>query len=76
MSELEIKRRWGLRTARTWARLLSERTHIMVLGFDDVTELGAQERQRQPLCTQRPRQRTSPQRPGLGVAKVVIKQER
>jgi hypothetical protein len=40
-------RRWGLIAARAWAYLLIERIHILVFGFDDVTELGAQERQRQ-----------------------------
>jgi hypothetical protein len=30
-----------------WARLLIGRIRILVLGFDDVTELGAQARQRQ-----------------------------
>jgi hypothetical protein len=47
MSKREINRRWGLAAARAWARLLIERIHILVLGFDDVTELGAQARQRQ-----------------------------
>jgi hypothetical protein len=47
MFKREINRRWGLIAAWTWARLLIERNHILVLGFDDVTELGAQARQRQ-----------------------------
>jgi hypothetical protein len=47
MFKLKINRRWGLKAAREWARLLIERIHILVLGFDDVTELGAQARQRQ-----------------------------
>jgi hypothetical protein len=33
--------------ARAWARLLIERIQILVFGFDDETELGAQARQRQ-----------------------------
>jgi hypothetical protein len=45
MFKREINRRWGLIAA--WACLLIERIHIFVLGFDDVTELGAQARQRQ-----------------------------
>jgi hypothetical protein len=47
MFKREINRRWGLTAARAWARLLIERIHILVLRFDDVTELGAQARQRQ-----------------------------
>jgi hypothetical protein len=47
MFECEINRRWGLTAARAWARLLIERIHILVLGFDDVTELGEQACQRQ-----------------------------
>jgi hypothetical protein len=47
MFKREINRRWGLIAARAWARLLIERIQILVLGFDDVTELGAQARQRQ-----------------------------
>jgi hypothetical protein len=46
MFKREINRRWGLLAARAWARLLIGRIHILVLGFDDVTELGAQARQR------------------------------
>jgi hypothetical protein len=46
MFEREINRRWGLTAARAWARLLIERIHIVAFGFDDVTELGAQARQR------------------------------
>jgi hypothetical protein len=37
----------GLAAARAWAHLLIELKEILVLGFDDVTELGAQARQRQ-----------------------------
>jgi hypothetical protein len=44
MFKREINRRWGLIAARAWARLLIELIHILVLGFDDVTELGAQAR--------------------------------
>jgi hypothetical protein len=33
--KLEINRSWGLTAARTWARLLIDRIHIPVLGFDD-----------------------------------------
>jgi hypothetical protein len=47
MFKREINRRWGLTAARAWARLPIERKHILVLGFGDVTELGAQARQRQ-----------------------------
>jgi hypothetical protein len=47
MFKREINRRWGLIAARAWARLLIWRIHILVLGFDDVTELGEQARQRQ-----------------------------
>jgi hypothetical protein len=47
MFKRDINRRWGLTAARAWARLLIERIHILVLGFDDVTELGAQAPQRQ-----------------------------
>jgi hypothetical protein len=47
MFKREINRRWGLIAARAWARLLIERIRILVLGFDDVAELGAQARQRQ-----------------------------
>jgi hypothetical protein len=47
MFKNEIKRRWGLTAARAWARLLIERTHILVLGFGDVKELGEEARQRQ-----------------------------
>jgi hypothetical protein len=48
MFKREINRRWGLTAARAWARLLLliERINILVLGFDDATELGAQARQR------------------------------
>jgi hypothetical protein len=41
MFKREINRRWGLTATRAWARLLIEHIHILVLGFDDVTELGA-----------------------------------
>jgi hypothetical protein len=41
MLKLEIDRRWGLTKALAWARLLIDRIHILVLGFDDETELGA-----------------------------------
>jgi hypothetical protein len=47
MFKFEINRRWGLTAARAWARLLTERIHVLVSGFDGVTELGAQARQRQ-----------------------------
>jgi hypothetical protein len=47
MFKREINRRWGLTAARAWERLIFERIHILVLGFDDVTEPGAQARQRQ-----------------------------
>jgi hypothetical protein len=47
MFKREINRRWGLIAARAWARLLIECIHILVLEFGDVTELGAQARQRQ-----------------------------
>jgi hypothetical protein len=46
MFKREINRRWGLTAVRKWARLLIERIQFLVLGFDDVTELGAQARQR------------------------------
>jgi hypothetical protein len=35
MFEVEINRRWKLTAARAWARLLIQRTHILVLGFDN-----------------------------------------
>jgi hypothetical protein len=35
MFKREINRRWGLIAAKAWARLLIERIHILVLGFDD-----------------------------------------
>jgi hypothetical protein len=41
MFKREINRRWGLIAAMAWARLLIGRIHILVLGFGDVTELGA-----------------------------------
>jgi hypothetical protein len=44
MFKREINRRWGLTAARAWARLLIEHTHVLVLGFDDEAELGAQAR--------------------------------
>jgi hypothetical protein len=47
MFKREINRCWRLKAARAWARLQIERIQIVVLGFDDVTELGAQARQRQ-----------------------------
>jgi hypothetical protein len=47
MFKREIDRRWGLTAARAWARLLIELIQILVLGFNDFTELGAQARQRQ-----------------------------
>jgi hypothetical protein len=47
MFKLEINRRYGLTAARAWARLLIGRFQILVLGFNDETELGAQARQRQ-----------------------------
>jgi hypothetical protein len=47
MFKREINRCWGLTAAREWARLLIQRIRILVLGFDDVTELGAQKCQRQ-----------------------------
>jgi hypothetical protein len=47
MFKIEINRRWGLTAARVWARLLIKRIHILVLGFDNVKELGAQACQRQ-----------------------------
>jgi hypothetical protein len=47
MFKREINRRWGLTAARAWARLLVERIQILVLDFDDETELGAQTRRRQ-----------------------------
>jgi hypothetical protein len=47
MFKREINRRWGLIAARAWVRLLIERIHILILGFGNVTELGAQARQRQ-----------------------------
>jgi hypothetical protein len=47
MFKREINRRWGLTAARAWARLLIERMLVLVLGFGDLTELGAQARQRQ-----------------------------
>jgi hypothetical protein len=47
MFKREINRRWGPTAARAWARLLIDRRHILVVGFGDVTELGAKARQRQ-----------------------------
>jgi poly-gamma-glutamate capsule biosynthesis protein CapA/YwtB (metallophosphatase superfamily) len=47
MFKREINRPWGLTAARAWARLPIEHIHILVLGFDDVTESEAQARQRQ-----------------------------
>jgi hypothetical protein len=47
MFKCEINRYWGLIAARAWARLLIASIHILVLRFGDVTELGAQVRQRQ-----------------------------
>jgi hypothetical protein len=47
MFKLEINRRWGITAARAWARLLIERIQILVLGFYDGKELGAQAFQRQ-----------------------------
>jgi hypothetical protein len=47
MFKREINHRWGLTAARACARLLTDRFHILVFGFDDKTELGAQARQRQ-----------------------------
>jgi ADP-heptose:LPS heptosyltransferase len=47
MFKREINRRWGLIAARALARLLIERIQILVFGYDDVTELGAQACQRQ-----------------------------
>jgi hypothetical protein len=41
MFKIKINRRWGLIAARAWARLLTERIQILVLGFDDETELEA-----------------------------------
>jgi hypothetical protein len=74
MFKREINRRWGLKAARAWARLLIERIHILVLGFDDVTELEAQARQRQFYYSRYVRnghdKKTSPQRPGLRMARV------
>jgi hypothetical protein len=46
-NKFEINRRWGLTAARACARLLIELKHVLVLGLDDVTELGAQARKRQ-----------------------------
>jgi hypothetical protein len=46
MFKREMNRPWGLTAARAWARLLIERINTLVLVFDDVTELGAQARQR------------------------------
>jgi hypothetical protein len=46
MFKREINRRWRLTVARAWARLLNGRLRILVLGFGDVTEMGAQARQR------------------------------
>jgi hypothetical protein len=40
-------RRWGLTVAEARARFVIDRIQILVLGFDDETELGAQARQRQ-----------------------------
>jgi hypothetical protein len=37
----------GLTATRAWAHFLIERIQILVFGFDDVTQLGAQARQRQ-----------------------------
>jgi hypothetical protein len=65
MFKPEINRRWRLTAARAWARLLIERIDIVVLGFDDVTELGAQARQRQFYYSRFVRKR-----PGLRVARV------
>jgi hypothetical protein len=45
MFKREMNRRWGLTAACAWARFLIERIQIMVLGFGDVTELGAYARQ-------------------------------
>jgi hypothetical protein len=47
MLKFEINRRWGLTAARVLTRLLIGRIQIVVLGFHDVTELGAQAVQRQ-----------------------------
>jgi hypothetical protein len=47
MFKREIDRRWELTAARVWLHLPIGRIHIFVLGLDDVTELGAQARQRQ-----------------------------
>jgi hypothetical protein len=44
MFNCEINRRWELTAARALARLLIERIHILVLGFDDKSELGAKAR--------------------------------
>jgi hypothetical protein len=38
--KLEINFHWGLTAARAWAPLLIEHIQILVLGFDDITELG------------------------------------
>jgi hypothetical protein len=79
MFEREINRRWVLIVARAWARLLIQRIHILVLAFDDVTELGAQARQRQFYYSRLVRNGHDnghrPKRPGLRLARVVIKQE-
>jgi hypothetical protein len=45
MFKRDFNRRWELTAARAWARLLIELIQILVLVFDDVTELGAQARQ-------------------------------
>jgi hypothetical protein len=47
MLKCEINRCWGLTAARASAHLLIKRIRTLVLGFDDVKELGAQARQRQ-----------------------------
>jgi hypothetical protein len=74
MFKSEINHRWGLIAARAWERLLIERVRILVLGdrrCNGARSTGTPTRVLlQPLCTQRPRQRTSPQRPGLRVARV------
>jgi hypothetical protein len=47
MFKLEINRRWGPTAARAWARLFIDHIPILMLGFDNETELGAQARRRQ-----------------------------
>jgi hypothetical protein len=47
MFKLEIDSRWRLTAAREWARLVMGRFQIVVLGFDDETELRAQAREPQ-----------------------------